>query len=159
MTRYHLPRYGLPLYLSLEEAVAAGFERVGANSDGGFYSASEPRRTRGMPSCCIRIFRDLTGKHLNDEPVDSRVTKSLIRESSDHRALRTNKRKEKQIYGTGALASRCPTTFSDASQRLSLALERLRSRHEPCTRKWIWSSAITPMVWLDSTLFAQRSKD
>ncbi len=34
MTRYHLPRYGLPLYLSLEEAVAAGFERVGANSDG-----------------------------------------------------------------------------------------------------------------------------
>jgi len=35
MTRYGcLPSYGFPLYLSLEEAVGAGFERVGDNSDG-----------------------------------------------------------------------------------------------------------------------------
>jgi hypothetical protein len=39
MTSYDLPRYGVPrygflLYPSLEDAVAAGFERVGDNSDG-----------------------------------------------------------------------------------------------------------------------------
>jgi hypothetical protein len=34
MTEHDSPCYGLPLYLSLEEAVAAGFERVGDNSDG-----------------------------------------------------------------------------------------------------------------------------
>jgi len=34
MTGYDLPRYGFPLYPSLEKAVAAGFERVGDNSDG-----------------------------------------------------------------------------------------------------------------------------
>ena len=34
MNRSDFPRYGLPLYPSLEDAVAAGFERVGDNSDG-----------------------------------------------------------------------------------------------------------------------------
>ena len=33
-TNNDLPRYGLPLYLSVQEAVVAGFERVGDNSDG-----------------------------------------------------------------------------------------------------------------------------
>ena len=33
-TQYGLPRYGLPLYSSLEDVAAAGFERSGDNADG-----------------------------------------------------------------------------------------------------------------------------
>jgi hypothetical protein len=58
-----------------------------------------------MPSCCIRIFRDSTGEHLNDEPVDSRVTKSLIENPLITGALRTNKQKETHTLVGSAVMS------------------------------------------------------
>src|ERR1035438_9489481 len=51
-------------------------------------------------------------------------------------------------------------TFSDALQRLSLALERLRSRREPYARKWSSDLPAHPSKnpWLAGRLSASTAK-